>query len=110
MAEKELADQVITESSSAMQMIRREPVGTILCIAPWNYPLITLVNTLVAGVLAGNSILVKHSPYTGTMGRVFQEAFAGEKGLVTDLPIDIPTCQSVMQDPKIDMVSFTGSV
>lgn len=71
MAEVELADQVVTESSSAMQMIRREPVGTILCIAPWNYPLITLVNTLVAGVLAGNSILVKHSPYTATIGRVF---------------------------------------
>jgi acyl-CoA reductase-like NAD-dependent aldehyde dehydrogenase len=76
-----------------MQQIRREALGTIMCIAPWNYPLITLVNTLVAGVLAGNTVLIKHSPYTATIGKQFEKAFAAEQNIVTDLAIDIPTCQ-----------------
>lgn len=79
-----------------MLKIVKEPLGNILCIAPWNYPLITLINVVTAGILSGNSVLIKHSPFTGTIGKVFEKAFDFEKGLVTDLAIDIPTCQKIM--------------
>jgi len=61
-----------------------------MCIAPWNYPLITLINVGTTGILGGNSIRIKHSPYTGNIGKIFEKAFEVEKGLVSDLVIDIP--------------------
>lgn len=81
-----------------------------MCIAPWNYPLITLINVVTTGILCGNSILIKHSPYTGNIGKIFEKAFEAEKGLVSDLVIDIPIVQKLLHHPLIDMVSFTGSV
>ena len=38
-------------------MIKREPVGLVLVIAPWNYPYLTAINTIVPALMAGNAVL-----------------------------------------------------
>ena len=42
--------------------IAREPVGIVFDIAAWNYPLLVAVNAVVPAVLAGNAVVLKHSP------------------------------------------------
>jgi acyl-CoA reductase-like NAD-dependent aldehyde dehydrogenase len=68
--------------------IAREPVGLVMVIAPWNYPYITAINTIVPGLLAGNAIILKHAAQTLLVGERIAEAFrrAGlPKGLFHNL-------------------------
>ena len=59
----------------AQRRIDRLPVGVVLCLAPWNYPLLTAVNCVVPSVLAGNAVMLKHSPRTPLCGDAFERAF-----------------------------------
>ena len=53
-------------------MIKREPAGIVLVIAPWNYPYLTAVNTIVPALIAGNAVILKHAAQTMLVGERFQ--------------------------------------
>ncbi len=55
-------------------------MGVVLCVAPWNYPLLTAVNTIVPALMAGNAVALKHASQTLVVGERLQEA-AGTAGL-----------------------------
>ncbi len=46
------------------RFIRRDPVGVVLVVAPWNYPYLTAVNAVVPALIAGNAVLLKHAQQT----------------------------------------------
>ena len=54
--------------------IKREPLGTVLVVAPWNYPYLTAVNTIIPALMAGNSVILKHASQTLLVGERFAEA------------------------------------
>eukprot|EP00466_Bigelowiella_natans_P006733 jgi/Bigna1/129857/aug1.10_g4565 len=111
-APKALADEVLPKEGF-MRKIVREPVGVVLVLAPWNYPLLTTVNSVIPAVLAGNSVVLKHSPRTPLCANHFQSAFESSGapvGLVQALHTDNDTVHAAIQHPKIGFVSFTGSV
>ena len=112
LAPSQLEEQLIKQNENGLLKIRREPVGVVLLISPWNYPLITAVNTLIAAVLAGNTVLLKHSPLTPLCGKAFQDAFeyAGVKNVVNDLMLDVKSLENLYGCEEIGYVSFTGSV
>jgi acyl-CoA reductase-like NAD-dependent aldehyde dehydrogenase len=88
------------------------PLGVIYNIAPWNYPLLTAVNLVVPALLAGNSVLLKHSPLTPLCGLHFEKAF-GElavPNLVTHLVVTNKQASLLIGNPAIHHVAFTGSV
>ncbi len=81
--------------------------------APWNYPLMTAVNSIIPAVLAGNSVILKHSPRTPLCGDHYQSTFekAGfPKHLLQASFVDHDTAAEVINRPEIGFVSFTGSV
>ena len=55
-------------------MIKREPLGLVLVIAPWNYPYLTAINTIVPALVAGNAVILKHASQTILVGERFQRA------------------------------------
>ena len=57
------------------RMIKREPLGLVLVIAPWNYPYLTAVNSIVPALIAGNAVILKHAAQTILVGERFQQAF-----------------------------------
>ena len=59
-----LADIITTKTAGYQRFIRREPIGTVLVLAPWNYPYLTSVNAIFPALLAGNSVILKHSDQT----------------------------------------------
>ena len=76
---------------------QREPLGLVLIIAPWNYPYLTAVNSIVPALIAGNAVILKHSAQTLLVGDAFQQAFdrAGlPKGLFTHLVLTMRTRRS----------------
>jgi acyl-CoA reductase-like NAD-dependent aldehyde dehydrogenase len=112
-AEGVLADEYVAEKPGFKRYIRHEPLGVVLDIAAWNYPLLIAVNVIVPAVLAGNAVIVKHSSRTPLCGRAFTEAFAAAgapKDLVQDVVADHAVTDAMIQDPGVNFVSFTGSV
>jgi acyl-CoA reductase-like NAD-dependent aldehyde dehydrogenase len=93
--------------------IRRDPLGVVLVVAPWNYPFLTAVNTIVPGLMAGNAVLLKAASQTILTGERFQQAFdaAGlPKGLFRHLVLSHGDTAALIAGRHVDHVSFTGSV
>lgn len=108
-----LADEPLPAMQGFERRIRHEPIGVVLDIAAWNYPLLVPINVVAGAVLAGDSVLIKHSPQTALCGaqlaRSFAEAGAPE-GLVSDFMVRHETVAEVLRQRVVDQVAFTGSV
>lgn len=112
MAEDALATEVLPDGVGLERRISHEPVGVVLAIGAWNYPLLVSVNVVVPAVLAGNAVLVKPSPRTPLCAEHFERAFAeadAPDGLVQAFLADHPTIAETVEHPAIGYVSFTGS-
>ena len=113
LAESALSDVVLPALPGFERRIVREPLGVVFDLPAWNYPLLTAVNCVVPAVLAGNAVLLKHSPRTPLCSAHFARAFA-EAGapahLVEALDCDHPASERIVGDRRVDHVVFTGSV
>jgi len=112
-AKESLADIVLPPKEGFERRIAKEPLGVVLDLPAWNYPLLTAVNAVVPAVLAGNAVVVKHSPRTPLCGDHFARAFAkagGPPDVVQALFVDYATTEKMVGDARIDSVLFTGSV
>ncbi|KAF2279030.1 aldehyde dehydrogenase [Westerdykella ornata] len=94
--------------------IRKVPVGPVLILFPWNYPYLTLVNSIVPALLAGNSVILKPSPQTPTsaeqMQRVFIDAGLPEGVIQVFHSGSLTQIETLVRSPQIQLVCFTGSV
>lgn len=112
-AKASLADIVLAPKEGFERRIAKEPLGVVLDLPAWNYPLLTAVNAIVPAVLAGNAVVVKHSPRTPLCGEHFAVAFAtasGPEHAVQALFVDYETTEKMVGDTRVDAVLFTGSV
>jgi len=113
LAAQALAPQDLPPKEGFLRRIVREPVGVVLDIPAWNYPLLTAVNVIVPALLAGNAVIVKHSRRTPLCGMHFERGFA-EAGappdLVRALDADHAVTASLIAEPQLGYVGFTGSV
>jgi len=95
------------------RFIQRVPLGTVFVMAPWNYPYLTAVNTVIPAIVAGNTVILKHSAQTPLCAEQFAYAFeqAGfSRGVFQYLHLSHEAAQSLIADSRINQVTFTGSV
>ena len=112
-AERSLADLVFSDKTGFKRFIRREPVGLVFVLAPWNYPYLTAVNTLIPALMAGNTVVLKHSAQTPLCAERFFKAFeqAGlPEGVFQYLHLTHGQVEKLIQAPEVNYVAFTGSV
>lgn len=112
-APSQLEDIAIEKKSGFTRFIRRDPVGAVLVLAPWNYPYLTAINTIIPALMAGNSVVLKHSGQTPLCARRFVEAFkyAGlPEGVFQSLHLNHSQSAALIKQPQINYVAFTGSV
>jgi succinate-semialdehyde dehydrogenase/glutarate-semialdehyde dehydrogenase len=93
--------------------VSRYPVGVVLAVVPWNYPLVLLCRKLFAALAAGNAVIVKPSRKTplasAHMMRLFEEADA-PCGLVNHVTVaDSERTHRLLRDARVTHLSFTGS-
>ena len=109
-----LADHVPAPLDGFRRFIRREPLGTVLVIAPWNYPYLTTVNSVVPALIAGNAVLLKQAAQTLLVGERFQKAFDRPACPRACSPISCSSTTRPEPDhlgrPCAIMSNFTGSV
>jgi len=93
--------------------IKRDPLGVVFVLAPWNYPYLTSVNTIIPALLAGNTVILKHSAQTPLCAERYQQAFSEAglpEGVFQFLHLGHSDTAKIIQSPEIDFVAFTGSV
>lgn len=93
--------------------IQRVPVGVVFVIAPWNYPYLTAINTLIPALMAGNTVIMKHSSQTPLCAERFAYylAIAGlPEGVFQYLHLQHRDTQNIIESGGVDYVAFTGSV
>jgi acyl-CoA reductase-like NAD-dependent aldehyde dehydrogenase len=108
-----LGDVQVEEKAGFTRFIRRDPLGVVLTIAPWNYPYLTAVNSVVPALLAGNAVLLKHSSQTPLCAERFVEAFSAAglpPGLFQYFHAGHADTEKLIASPGVDFVAFTGSV
>lgn len=112
-AGESLADIEVGERKGFHRFIRREPLGVVFTVAPWNYPYLTAVNSIMPAIMAGNVVILKHSSQTPLCAERLEEAFAEAglpDGVFQYLHLTHEATELVASSPRIDFVSFTGSV
>ena len=93
-------------------MIRREPVGVVGQVTPWNYPLMMMIWKIAPALAAGNTVVLKPSDTTPASTTLFAE-MAQEflpPGVFNVICGDRDTGRAIVEHPTPDMVSITGSV
>ncbi|MEZ8142744.1 aldehyde dehydrogenase [Enterovibrio norvegicus FF-33] len=112
-APEALAPIMLPEKQGFRRYIKRVPLGTVFVIAPWNYPYLTAVNAIVPALLAGNTVVLKHSAQTPLCAERMVAAFieAGiPEGVFQYLHLSHADTETVMQQESIRHIAFTGSV
>jgi acyl-CoA reductase-like NAD-dependent aldehyde dehydrogenase len=112
-AETALAATVLPDKPNFERSIVREPLGVIFVISAWNYPLLVTVNSVVPSLLAGNTVLLKHSSQTPAIGQHFEKAFqsmGGYTNLLQQVIVDHDTTGKIIEELDVQHVVFTGSV
>lgn len=114
MAEEALAPVIPHDARPGFtRYIKRDPLGLVLVVAPWNYPYLTAVNTIAPALIAGNAVLLKHAAQTILVGERFQAAMdrAGlPAGLFANLVLTHDQTSRLIGSGAVDFVNFTGSV
>jgi acyl-CoA reductase-like NAD-dependent aldehyde dehydrogenase len=112
-ADSALAPVTPEEKPGFERYVMREPLGVVLTVAPWNYPYLTAVNSIVPALMAGNAVILKHAAQTLLVGERFQKAadMAGfPDGLFRNLALSHDQTSQLIGSRTVDMVCFTGSV
>lgn len=95
------------------RFVRREPLGVVFTVAAWNYPYLIAVNSVVPALMAGNTVILKHSAQTPLCAERFAECFAAAglpKGAFQVVHASHEDTDRIIRDPRVDFVAFTGSV
>jgi acyl-CoA reductase-like NAD-dependent aldehyde dehydrogenase len=112
-AEEALADLDPGQKDGFVRYVKRDPLGVVFTIAPWNYPYLTAVNSVIPGLMAGNAVVLKHAASTLLVAERFQQAFDRAKlpkGVFQHLVLDHEQTAEVIAGGHANMVCFTGSV
>jgi acyl-CoA reductase-like NAD-dependent aldehyde dehydrogenase len=131
-SENSLKDTEGEAEKGFKRYIKKVPVGPVLILFPWNvrgelhlprnsvptnplqYPYLTLVNSLIPALLAGNSVIIKPSPQTPTSAEQIQQIFS-DAGLPDGVlqvfhSGSITQIETIARSPQVQLVCFTGSV
>jgi succinate-semialdehyde dehydrogenase len=108
-----LADEPVAVESSDQVHVSYLPIGTILGVMPWNFPLWQVIRAAAPIMLSGNGFLLKHAPNVMGSAYALQDAYEAAgfpKGLFANLNTDNETVARVIEDVRIAAVTLTGSM
>ena len=107
----DLPVEIIKDDDVSRVEVHRIPIGVVAGIIPWNYPVITAVWKFAPAILAGNTVVLKSSPYTPLATLKMAELISGiiPAGVVNVLSGSDELGKWISSHPGIRKISFTGS-
>ena len=108
-----LADEPVKVEGDDQVHVSFLPIGTVLAVMPWNFPLWQVIRASAPIMLSGNGFMLKHAPNVMGSAYALQEAYEAAgfpKGLFVNLVADNDTVARTIEDPRIAAVTLTGSM
>ena len=110
----QLSEEEVAGMSAGTTLLRHQPLGVVSVLTPWNFPHCLNVMKLNHALAAGNTVVLKPSPLTPLAGlalaRLIDEHTDIPLGVVNVVtPSGVEAAKLLTTDPRIDMISFTGS-
>ncbi|OLZ61659.1 aldehyde dehydrogenase [Amycolatopsis keratiniphila] len=108
-------EETLTPSDLAApfrSIVRREPIGVVAAIIPWNSPFSASMAKIVPALLAGNTVVLKVSPENSLSMNLLADLLAEAglpSGVISVLPADRETSEYLVKHPGVDKIAFTGS-
>ncbi|MFJ3672561.1 aldehyde dehydrogenase [Streptomyces sp. NPDC090106] len=99
-------------ASPIRSVVRREAVGVVAAVIPWNSPFSSATSKIIPALVAGNSVVLKVSPENSlSMGFLAEllEQVGLPEGVISVLPADRETSEHLISHPDVDKIAFTGS-
>ncbi|MFJ8593379.1 aldehyde dehydrogenase [Streptomyces sp. NPDC093598] len=99
-------------ASPVRSVVRREAVGVVAAVIPWNSPFSSATAKIIPALLAGNSVVLKVSPENSlSMGFLAEllERVGLPEGVISVLPADRETSEHLVSHREVDKIAFTGS-
>jgi len=112
-AAEALAPMLVEETDRFARRVEFAPHGIVFVVAPWNYPYMTAMNTIVPALIAGNAVMLKHASQTLLVGERIAEALhaAGvPEDVFQNLFLDHAVTEKLIAAKSFGFVNFTGSV
>ena len=106
-----LADEVIS-SSASRSYVHYQPIGAVLAIMPWNFPLWQVIRFAAPALMVGNVGLLKHASNVPQTALAIEDLFrrAGlPEGVFTNLFVESKDVAQIINDPRVAAVTITGS-
>ena len=110
-AEAFLADEVVS-TTATHSYVRYQPLGVVLAVMPWNFPLWQVFRFAAPALMAGNIGLLKHASNVPQCALAIEEVFrqAGfDEGVFQTLLIGVDKVQAILEDPRVAAATLTGS-
>ena len=107
-----LADIDVGPKEGFKRYIRREPLGVVLNLPAWNFPYMTALNAVLPAILAGNTVVMKHSSQTALVAEHFADCFKKAnlpKDVFQVLHMSHEATERAIRSGLVDQVGFTGS-
>ena len=107
-----LDPQALASIRCRVGLARRFPIGIVLAIAPFNFPLNLVLHKVAPALAVGNSVVLKPAPQTPLTSQLLQQLFrdAGlPEGALDVCHCPVPLAEAMVRDDRFAMVSFTGS-
>lgn len=110
-APKFLAPEKI-DSDASESFVRFDPIGAVLAIMPWNFPLWQVFRFATPALMAGNVGLLKHAGNVQLSAAIVEEIFRAAgfpEGVFLNLALESASVEKVIRDPRVKAVTLTGS-
>jgi succinate-semialdehyde dehydrogenase/glutarate-semialdehyde dehydrogenase len=107
-----LADTPLNPAAGGRAIVRKEPVGALLGIMPWNYPHYQVARFAAPNLMAGNTIVLKHAPQCPETGAAIEQLFTDAgfpAGAYQNIYASNDQVAEMIADPRVVGVSVTGS-
>ncbi|MCC3705435.1 NAD-dependent succinate-semialdehyde dehydrogenase [Rouxiella badensis] len=108
-----LADEPVATENDDQVHVSYLPIGSILAVMPWNFPLWQVIRASGPIMLSGNGFILKHAPNVMGSAYALQDAYESAgfpKGLFVNLLADNETVATVIEDDRVAAVTLTGSM
>ena len=107
-----MEDQPLNPRSGVTAWVRKDPIGPLLGIMPWNFPYYQVARFAAPNLMIGNTIILKHAPQCPESALAMEQIFI-DAGLPKDAYINIfatnDQSATIIADPRVGGVSVTGS-
>ncbi|WP_207897766.1 aldehyde dehydrogenase [Amycolatopsis pittospori] len=108
-------EETLTPSDPSVpfrSIVRREPIGVVAAIIPWNSPFSAALAKVIPALLAGNTVVLKVSPENSLSMNLLADLLSEAglpSGVISVLPADRETSEYLVKHPGVDKIAFTGS-